>query len=133
MQQWRDGWICHGRSKDRKLDRRSICVRCLRSLERHAADDGGFRLLSEDGGLAFLGLVETVELADPCVVFDGSKSVVGQSEGTSLDVLEQMLGDRLLWVVQDFDGNNGGGGVLDAEAAERLGDLLSEVSCILGI
>jgi hypothetical protein len=74
----------------------SICLHCLRSFERHAADDESFRFLSEDGGLALLGLVETVELADPRIVFDGSESAVGQSDRTSLDVLEQVLGERLV-------------------------------------
>ena len=68
-------------------------LHCLRSFERHAADDESFRFLPEDGGLALLGLVETVELADSRIVFDGSESVIGQSDRTSLDVLEQVLGE----------------------------------------
>jgi hypothetical protein len=105
--------------------RPGICLRCLRSFERHAANDKGFGLLAEDRRLAFLGLVKTVELADPRIIFDGSESIIGQGDGTSLDVLKQVFGERLLRATQDFDGNNGSGGVLDAEAAERLGDLLT--------
>jgi len=101
-----------------------IRLRCLRSLERHAANDERFRFLSEDGRFALLRLVETVEFADSRIVFDRGKCIVGQSDRTSLDVLEQVLGNRLLWTFQDFDGNNGGARVLDAEAAEGLGDLL---------
>lgn len=98
-------------------------LHCLRSLERHAADDESFRLLSEDGRLAFFGLVKTVDLADSRIVFDGGEGIVGQSNRASLDVLEQVLGDRLLWAAQDFDGNNGSTRILDAKAAKRLGDL----------
>jgi hypothetical protein len=43
-----------------------------------------------------------------------------------LDVLEQVFGERLLWAVQDFDSNNRCSCVLDAETAERLGDLWTE-------
>lgn len=96
----------------------ATCLHFLRSLESHAANDGGFRLFSEDGGFAFLGLFETVDLADSCIVFDSGKGIVGQRNRTSLDILEQVLGDRLVWIVQDFDGNNRSARVLDAKSAE---------------
>jgi hypothetical protein len=100
---------------------------CLRSFERHAADDESLRLLSEDGRFAFPGLFETVEFADSRIIFDGSKCVVGHGDRAALDVLEQVLGDRLLRAVQDFDSDDGGALILDAEAAERLGDLSNKV------
>ena len=97
-----------------------------RSLECHAADDESLRLLSENGRFAFLGLFETVDLADSGIVFDGSKGIVGQSDRAAFDVLKQVLGERLFRTVQDFDSNDGGALILNTEAAERLGDLLHE-------
>jgi hypothetical protein len=119
-------WCVQGHGGLRGTARLSICLRCLRSLECHAANDESLCLLPEDRRLALLGLVKTVELADPRIVFDGSKSIVGQSNGISLDVLEQVFGERLLWALEDLDSNNRCSCVLDAETAERLGDLWTE-------
>lgn len=81
-------------------------LRCLRSLERHAADDESLGLLSEDSRLAFLGLVKTIDFADSRIVFDGGESFVSQSDGISFDILQQMLGEGLLWTGQDFDSDD---------------------------
>lgn len=85
---------------------KAMGLRCLRSLERHAADDESVGLLSEDSRLAFLGLVKTIDFADSRIIFDGGESFVGQSDGISFDILKQMLGEGLLWTGQDFDSDD---------------------------
>lgn len=40
----------------------------------------------------------------------------------------QVLGDRVIWALQHLDGDDVRAGVLQAETAERLGDLKNMIS-----
>ena len=94
-----------------------------RSLECHAANDKGFRFFSKNSRFALLGLIQTVDLADAGIVFDGSECFIGQRDEFALDICGQVFGDRLLRALEHLDGNHVGACVLDAETTERFGDL----------
>jgi hypothetical protein len=89
-----------------------------RSLECHAANDESFCFFTKNSRLAFLGLVQTVNLADTGIVFDGSECFVGQRHKFALNIRSQVFCDRLFRALEHLHSHDMSARVLDSETTE---------------